>query len=314
MVVKVVDSHTGGEPTRCVVQGPPLQGSTIADKRNDLATRLDSLRQGIACEPRGSDVLVGAWITEPIDPTCNVGVVFFNNVGVLNMCGHGTIGLAETLRHLGTATTGDLRIETNCGPVTAHIHGDASVSFQNVPCRRLAKGVQVNLPNGQMVTGDIAWGGNWFFLCSDHRQEIALSRVRPLTDLCIQIDKALADQGVTGENGSPIDHIELTAPGPHGPNSGKNFVLCPGAAYDRSPCGTGTSAKVACLAAEGRLQPGQTWIQESVTGSTFTATYQMVEGQVLPTVTGTAYVTAESTLHFQESDPLIWGFTSEQKR
>lgn len=311
--LQVIDSHTGGEPTRCVVAGgPPLKGATIAEKRASLAGEFDHLRQGTVCEPRGSDIVVGAWLTEPCDPDCVAGVVFYNNVGVLNMCGHGTIGVAETLRHMGKITSGRHALETPVGKVWFDLLDDGRVRFENVPSYRLRARVSV-AANAKTCTGDVAWGGNWFFLCDDHGESLELGHAGHLVDICKGISEALVDQGIRGESGAVIDHIELVGPSPSGADA-RNFVLCPGGAYDRSPCGTGTSAKVACLAADGKLAPCQVWRQESITGSLFEASYRLLDDRVVPAVTGSAHVTGESTLIFDESDPLRWGFTSEARR
>lgn len=308
--IEVVDSHTGGEPTRVVVAGgPDLGGGPIAERLARLRAEHDWLRRAVVNEPRGSDVLVGALLLAPEDPEALAGVVFFNNVGYLGMCGHGTIGLVATLAHLGRAAPGEHRVETPVGPVAARLHDDGAVSVANVRSYRLRSGVSVTIddPRGgsRTVTGDVAYGGNWFFLCHDHGLAVEPGNVPLLTEVARRIKAALAASGVTGE-GHEVDHVELVAPSPTA--DARAFVLCPGDAYDRSPCGTGTSAKLACLAADGRLAPGQPWRQESVIGSAFTASYvPTADGGVLPTVTGTAHVTAEATLLLDPNDPYVHG-------
>jgi 4-hydroxyproline epimerase len=308
-LVTVIDSHTGGEPTRVVVAGgPDLGDGPLAQRRERFARDFDAFRSAVCNEPRGSDVLVGALLVEPHAPGCDAGVIFFNNVGVLGMCGHGTIGLVVTLAELGRLGPGDVRIDTPVGVVTARHLGGGRVSVRNVPSRRTAAGVRVAVDGLGAVTGDVAWGGNWFFLTADHGRIIAPDRTAALTDAALRIKAALVRDGVTGEGGAEIDHIELFGP-PSSPAAAdaRNFVLCPGAAYDRSPCGTGTSAKVACLIADGKLRPGQTWRQESVVGSVFEAVAEIADGQIVPTVTGSAFVTAEATLILDDADPLRWG-------
>ena len=172
----------------------------------------------------------------------------------------------------------------------------------------LAKDISVEVDNHGPVTGQIAWGGNWFFLVEDHGQEIDSSKVEDLTGFAKKIRQALEREGITGENGAEIDHVELF--GPSESADSKNFVLCPGGAYDRSPCGTGTSAKIACLIADGKLEPGQTWRQESVIGSMFEATGELVEGKIIPTIRGSAHVTSEGTLLFDQSDPFRSGIST----
>lgn len=300
MEIHVVDSHTGGEPTRVVIDGGPVLRGPLAGRVAELRSRHDDFRSTVVNEPRGSDVLVGALLTPPVDPTCAAGVIFFNNVGYLGMCGHGTIGAIVTLAWLGRLTPGEHRIETPVGIVTTTLHDANTVSVRNVPAYRHARGVRVDVEGHGPVSGDVAWGGNWFFLCEDHGQTLALSRAAALGDYCERVKRALVRAGVTGAGGAEVDHIELS-------DEARNFVLCPGGAYDRSPCGTGTSAKVACLAADGRLAPGELWRQASITGSVFEARYERAGDRVVPTITGKAWVTAEAMLVVDPSDPHAHG-------
>ena len=307
-----VDSHTGGEPTRVILSGwPELHGSTVEQKAHSFAQHTDQLRSAVVNEPRGSDILVGALLLPPGKPTAACGVVFFNNVGVLGMCGHGTIGLAVTLHHLGKLAPGTHIIETAVGDVTVVLHDAHRVSVTNVPSFRFAKQVPVHVPGLGTVHGDVAWGGNWFFLVNDHGQQLSLKNAGTLTHVASDIRRALEAAGVKGDpslNYGLIDHIELFGPAQHPENQSCNFVLCPGLAYDRSPCGTGTSAKVACLAADGKLAPDTVWRQESLTGSVFEATYSWEADRIRPTITGTAFVTARGELILHPADPLWFGF------
>jgi len=307
--VRVVDSHTGGEPTRVVVSGgPDLGDGPLAERVARFRADHDLFRSAVVNEPRGSDVLVGALLLAPRDAASTAGVIFFNNVGYLGMCGHGTIGLVATLAHLDRMAPGRHRIETPVGTVTAELHADGRISVGNVPSYRWAAGVAVDVPGHGVVRGDVAWGGNWFFLTHAPDIPLALAHVEALTGFAWEVRRALAAAGVRGEHGAEIDHVELVAPSPTAGVDARNFVLCPGKAYDRSPCGTGTSAKLACLHADGRLQPGQVWRQESILGSVFEATFGLDDaGRVLPLITGAAHVTAESTLLLDEGDPLCWG-------
>ncbi|MGC4033056.1 MAG: proline racemase family protein [Tepidisphaeraceae bacterium] len=306
--IYVIDSHTGGEPTRVVVSGCPDLGSgPLAERREVFAKRFDEFRSTVVNEPRGSDVVVGAMLVPPTDPSCVAGVIFFNNVGTLGMCGHGTIGLAVTLGHLGRISAGTHKIETPVGVVSFDYDGKNAASIDNVPSYRFAKAVSVEVPGYGTVTGDVAWGGNWFFLVNDHAETINLANAERLTDVTWRIRQALTANGITGADGGEIDHIELFGPPGDPANHSRNFVLCPGKAYDRSPCGTGTSAKLACLYADDKLQPGKTWRQESVLGSVFEGSVKVVDGIVLPRISGTAYVTAESTLIVEAADPFGQG-------
>ena len=306
--VQVIDSHTEGEPTRVVVSGgPDLGGGTAADKLGVFRTHFDAFRSSVVSEPRGSDVLVGALLTEPTDPSCTAGVLFFNNVGYLGMCGHGAIGVIATLAYLGRIGLGEHRLETPVGVVTARLYESGAVSVQNVPAFRLAKDVPVSVPGHGIVTGDIAWGGNWFFLVGDHGQELALSQVEALTEYAWRVRQALAAAGITGTNGQEINHVELFGPTDTPGAYSRNFVLCPGKAYDRSPCGTGTSAKLACLYADEKLAESEIWRQEGILGSYFDGMFTLIDGRIIPTITGRAFITAETTLIFDSLDPFRRG-------
>ncbi|WP_411877499.1 4-hydroxyproline epimerase [Polaromonas sp. YR568] len=305
--IKVVDSHTGGEPTRLVLDGfPDLGNGSMAERRALLAQRHDDWRAATVLEPRGSDVMVGALLCKPVDPASAAGVIFFNNTGYLGMCGHGTIGLVASLAHLELIAPGVHRIETPVGTVTATLHADGSVSVRNVPALRHLRQVAVEVPGHGTVRGDVAWGGNWFFLVSEHGQRVVSDNLEALTAYSVLLREALATQGITGVGGAEIDHIELFAPDDEGADS-RNFVLCPGKAYDRSPCGTGTSAKIACLAADGKLEPGEIWQQASIIGSRFEASYVMEGGQIIPILRGRAHMSAEATLLIEDGDPFAWG-------
>lgn len=305
--IKVIDSHTGGEPTRLVVDGfPDLGAGGMAERRELLARQYDDWRAAAVLEPRGSDVVVGALLCKPVDPASAAGVIFFNNTGYLGMCGHGTIGLVASLAYLGRIAPGAHRIETPVGTVTATLHEDGSVSVRNVPAWRHLHQVAVDVPGHGVVHGDVAWGGNWFFLASEHGQRVASDKLEALTAYSVSLREALAAQGITGAGGAEIDHIELFADDDEGADS-RNFVLCPGKAYDRSPCGTGTSAKIACLAADGKLAPGEIWRQASIIGSRFEASYSLEDGQVIPTLRGRAHMSAEATLLVEDGDPFAWG-------
>ena len=299
----VVDSHTGGEPTRVVISGgPDLGDGPLAVRVERFRAASDHYRSAIVNEPRGSDVVVGALLVEPHDTTCEAGVIFFNNVGYLGMCGHGTIGLISTLAHLGKLRQGDHRIETPVGVVTTTLHENGDVSVTNVPSYRQAAGVTVEIPDHGPVQGDVAWGGNWFFLVERHGMSLTLADVPQLTEYCGRIRQAVNAAGY-----AEIDHVELFGP-PEAPGANsRNFVLCPGRAYDRSPCGTGTSAKLACLAADGKLAAGEPWVQESIIGSTFIGRYCWEGDRVVPTITGSAFVCAESTLLINKRDRFAWG-------
>jgi 4-hydroxyproline epimerase len=306
--IQVIDTHTGGEPTRVVVEGgPDLGAGTMAERLAVFREHQDPFRSAVVNEPRGSDVMVGAIILEPVDRSAAAGVIYFNNVGYLGMCGHGTIGVAVALYHLGRIGIGTHRLETPVGPVSITLEGPNTVAIDNVESYRHAEDVAVEVPGLGRYVGDIAWGGNWFFLVHDHGESIEPANIERLSDVTWRIRQALTARGIRGADGGEIDHIELFGPPARSDADSKNFVLCPGRAYDRSPCGTGTSAKLACLVADGKLAEGQVWWQESIIGSLFEGSARMVEGRVRPRIRGTAYVNAESTLIVDPSDPFAMG-------
>jgi 4-hydroxyproline epimerase len=313
----VIDSHTAGEPTRCVLSGGPHLGTgPLAERLENLRREFDHYRRAILCEPRGSDVLVGAFLVEPVDPACVAGVIFFNNVGYLGMCGHGIIGVAATLAYLGQIGPGEHLIETPVGVVKVHLHSGNRVTCRNVPAYRHLAGVTLDVPGYGAVTGDVAWGGNWFFLVREHSfapaHDLTAGQIELLSTFAGSIRRALLAANISGANGAEIDHIELFTAAHDPANHSRNFVLCPGNAYDRSPCGTGTSAKMACLAADGLLKPGESWRQEGILGTVFEGSYDILPAEhgmnkIIPFITGSAYITAKSTLIFDPADPFRLG-------
>ena len=304
--ISVIDSHTAGEPTRLVLAGgPDLGNGSLADRARVFRDRFDAYRSAIVNEPRGSDVMVGALLCPPQRADCQLGVIFFNNVGLLGMCGHGTIGVIASLAHAGQLQTGALRIDTPVGVVDARLHASGEVEVGNVPSYRKARQVAVEVPGHGVVTGDVAWGGNWFFLVEGAGLKLELGNVDALTDFTWRLRQAVNAQGHPD-----VDHVELFGAAVAPDADSRNFVLCPGKAYDRSPCGTGTSAKLACLAAEGLLAEGEEWVQESVIGSRFRARYRWLDreaGSIAPTILGRAWVTAESSFVLDPDDPYCWG-------
>ena len=308
----VVDSHTEGEPTRVVVEGwPPLSSPTMEGRRKELIRRDDALRRAVVLEPRGHEAVVGALLTPPVTPGAAAGVVFFNNVGPLWMCGHGLIGVVRTLEFLGRIGPGRVGIDTPAGPVSAELEDSGFVTIENVPAFCHATNVSVDVAGFGRVTGDVAWGGNWFFLTTLPGERVELANVSRLGSAASAILRALRDGGVTGKDGGEIDHVEIFGPPARQDADCRNYVLCPGGEYDRSPCGTGTSAKLAALHARGELAAGQPWRQESITGSLFTGWLTERGGDLVPHIRGRAFVTAESRLHFDPADPFRLGFSSK---
>ncbi|MGA9980250.1 MAG: 4-hydroxyproline epimerase [Candidatus Sulfotelmatobacter sp.] len=306
--IRVIDSHTGGEPTRLVVSGgPDLGAGPLADRLECFRNKHDDFRSAVVNEPRGSDVVVGALLCDPLDSASAAGVIFFNNVGYLGMCGHGTIGLVATLAYMKRIRPGEHKIETPVGTVSAVLHEDGEVTVNNVASYRSAADVAVEVPGYGEVHGDVAWGGNWFFLVRKHAMELTLRNVDALTNFTWAIRQALRHNGIAGADGKEIDHVELYGPSQLPGVDSRNFVLCPGKAYDRSPCGTGTSAKLACLYADGKIREGQTWKQESIVGSVFEGSVKLRDGKVYPSIKGSAFVNAEAELLLDPRDPLCMG-------
>ena len=308
--VEVVDSHTEGEPTRVVVAGwPQPEGRTMAERRAFLLERQDRLRRAVVCEPRGHDAIVGALLTPPVNDGSLSGIIFFNNETYLGMCGHGLIGVVQTLAYLGRLRPGAVRFDTPVGTVSAELNADGSVTIENVASHCHALDVEVDVPGIGRVVGDVGYGGNWFFITHSHAVPVDLAHVRELTRFTQAVQDAIRFAGITGADGADIDHIEISAPPSRSDADARNYVLCSGGDYDRSPCGTGTSATMAALHARGRLALGQKWRQEGITGSVFTGWLTAGErGELVPHVSGTAFVTGESTLHFDPRDPFRCGF------
>jgi 4-hydroxyproline epimerase len=307
--VHVIDSHTEGEPTRVVIAGgPDLGEGTVAERLERFRAQFDHFRSGVVCEPRGSEVVVGALLLAPVSQDACTAVIFFNDVNYLGMCGHGTIGVLTTLAHLGRIGAGVHKLETPVGTVQATLHEDRSVTVENVPSYRYRAGVRVEVPGYGFFAGDIAWGGNWFFLIADPPFALTAAYRNDLVAAATAIREALHASGITGADGAYIDHIEFFSTPEDKDNSSRNFVLCPGASFDRSPCGTGTSAKMACLYDEGKLAPGDPWKQEGILGTVFHGSIREGSGrQVNPSIRGRAWVTGETKLLFQEDDPFAQG-------
>ncbi len=307
--MRVIDSHTEGEPTRVVMEGwPQPTGATMAERRETVRRQYDHLRRGVLCEPRGHDALVGALLTPPVTPGSAAGVIFFNNVGYLGMCGHGTIGVVRTLAHLGRIQPGPVRLDTPVGTVSAQLGDDGAVTVRNVAARCHARDVAVTVPGIGRVVGDIAYGGNWFFITHLDEPPLVLSRQAELSRATMAIMDALRVQGIRGDGGADIDHVELSGPPARADADSRNFVMCPGGAYDRSPCGTGTSAKLAVMHARHQLAVGQRYRQESITGSLFIGWLDEQAGELVPNICGRAFITGETLLHFDPSDPFSAGF------
>jgi 4-hydroxyproline epimerase len=317
--LRVLDSHTIGEPTRLVIDewcaaSLDLGTGSVRQRRDVFRERYDHLRRAIVADPRGVEAMVGVVLVPPTDPSCDLGAIYFNRVGYLDMCGHATIGLAVSLGHLGRISPGPFRLETPAGVVGVQWHGGTSVSFQCVSPRRIHRGLVVRCADGTTVSGDVATSGLWFFICRDHGLSIDTEAISQLRDKAWAIRRSLAAAGVTGDTGEVIDHIVLMGPPQDPANHARNFVLCPDGAFDRSPCGTATSALVGCLHDDDLLAEGALWRQESILGGVYEASINRSGGVLMPTVRGQAWITAESTLHFAADDPYRTGLPQTTRR
>ena len=310
--VQVIDSHTEGEPTRVVLEGWPAgSGETMLERRESLRRDHDHLRRAVICEPRGHDAVVGAVLTPPVTTTSVAGVIFFNNIGYLGMCGHGLIGVVKTLEEMGRLQFGDVQLDTPVGTVGAQLESDGSVTIHNVPARCHTLDVAIEVPDLGTVKGDVAWGGNWFFLTSLPNLRLELGNVSQLLAATQSIRSVLDREDLLGGEGQ-IDHVELYGPSTSPKADSRNFVLCPGGEYDRSPCGTGTSAKLAVLHARDELSLDQEWRQESITGGRFVGWLTEEEGHLVPHIRGRAWITSRGELRFNPDDPFRGGFSATQ--
>jgi 4-hydroxyproline epimerase len=306
-MMRVVDSHATGQPTRVIVDGGPDLGTgSLAERRDRFRTHFDRFRTAVVGEPRGSDTLVGAILCKPSDPSCAEGVILFDSSGYLDMSVHAMMGLAVTLDYIGRGTTGGEKIETPAGAVTVDMHTNGDISVRNVPSFRHQKDVSVTV-DGATYTGDVAWSGSWSFLVRDHNEDLSIARAERLTDLARSIRRALARNRITGSRDEEITDIALFGPPQRREANSRNFVLRTGKSFRRSPSGTVTSAKLACLHEDGKLAEGQVWRQESITGAMFDGSVKVIDGAIVPSIRGTAHMIAESVLIVDERDPYCWG-------
>jgi len=305
----VIDSHTGGEPTRVILSGgPDLGGGSIEQQAQVLARDHQDFLNAVLAEPRGQPAMVAALLVPPTSPDSVTGVIYFDIAAVIGMCGHGTIGLGVTLAHMGKIQPGQHLIDTRAGQVGVELHDPHTVTVRNVESRLVTEQLTIDVPGFGAVTGDVAYGGNWFYIIDPSPMAVETHNIRALTDLAVAIREAANAQRVPGPGEELIDHVILHGHSPDPAIHSRSFVLCPDDTYDRSPCGTGCSARLATLAAKGLLLPGKVITQQSIIGSCFDISYQPgPNGGVLPTLRGQAHVMAEAHLVFDPADPFRHG-------
>lgn len=327
-VLQAVDSHTAGEPTRIVTGGlPPVAGATMAERRAALQRDHDELRRALVLEPRGHDAIVLALLQPPCAPGAHLGVVFANDVGYLGMCGHGAIGVATVAVATGMVPAvepvTEVVLDTPAGVVPCRVAvvggRPRSVTITNVPSFLFRQRVVVPVHGFGKVAADVAWGGNWFAFVEADQLGLVVERshVPVLLQAAVAIREALVREGVRGRHPEHaaeaiIDHVKLFAPLDGAEPGARALTLCPGAAWDRSPCGTGTSAKLAVLHAKGELEPGRWFRSESVLGTAFrarivrTATVGGLPA-VVPEIEGSAWITGFPTFVLDPDDPCRFG-------
>ena len=327
-VIQAVDSHTAGEPTRIVTGGlPPLAGASMAEKRTILQRDHDGLRRALVLEPRGHDAIVLAYLLPPCTPGAHLGVVFANDAGYLGMCGHGAIGVATVAVAMGMVAAvepvTEVVLDTPAGvvPCRVAVAGGKvkSVTITNVPSFLFAQRVVVPVHGFGKVAADIAYGDNWFAFVEADQLGLMVEKTHlpVLMQAATAVREALVREGVRGRHPERsgdeiVDHVKLFAPLAGDEPGARALTLCPGAAYDRSPCGTGTSAKLAVLHAKGELEIGAWFRSQSVLATEFRArvvreTRVGPHPAIVPEVTGSAWITGFPTFVLDPEDPCRFG-------
>ena len=318
----IVDTHTAGEPTRVVTNFPPVHGATMADIKKEMQTNHDWFRQFLLREPRGHTDMFGAILFPPVRKNCDIGVIFMDNGGYLDMCGHGIIGLVTCIVQIGLIEPkAEILIDTPTGAIATRIdyHNNRvrSVSFQNVPAFKV-RTTKVNI-EGRLTPVDIAFGGNFFAHVYASSLGITLepSSKGVIIDLALKIRREVNAREKVAHPQQPqinkVELVEFSAPPKSEGADARNVVVFGQGQIDRSPCGTGTCAKMALLHSEGKLKIGETFVHEGILQTKFTGRLlrETKVGDyhaVLPEITGSAYITGRSRLVYDDKDPLIQGF------
>ncbi|MCX7884843.1 MAG: proline racemase [Caloramator sp.] len=327
--INAVDSHTMGEPTRIVIGGVPvIPGKTMPEKKAYLEKNLDHIRTAIMHEPRGHKDMFGSIITQPTKEEADLGIIFMDGGGYLNMCGHGSIGALTVAVELGMVPVKepytDVVLEAPAGLVKGKVKvedGKAKeVSIVNVPSFLYKQDVEVDVPEVGKLTIDISFGGSFFALVksSDIAIDICTSNAQKLCDVGMKILKAVNEQVKVQhpvlEHIKSVDLVEIYGPAKNPKATLQNVVVFGQGQVDRSPCGTGTSAKLATLYAKGQLKINEEFIYESITGTMFKG--RVLEETkvgdykaIIPEITGSAYITGFNQFIIDPEDPLKYGFT-----
>lgn len=325
--IKVIDSHTMGEPTRIIYDGfPKLKGNTMMEKKNDLMEHYDFLRTALMLEPRGHRDMFGALLTEPVHEEAHFGVIFLESNGCLNMCGHGSIGAAAMIVETGMVEVKEpyteVVLDAPSGIIRTKVHvveGKAvEVSILNVPAFLYQQNQEIDVPGWGKIPFDISFGGSFFALVDTEKIGLSLEieNVNRITELGMALLDRMKEEVEVKHpylDITTVDLVEFYGPSKNTEANMKNCVIFGNAQVDRSPCGTGTSAKIATLYTKGELKIGQEFVYESITGSLFRGevTKEVEVGgykAVIPQITGSAYITGINQYIIDEKDPLAYGF------
>jgi len=327
--IHAIDSHTMGEPTRVVVGGVPnIPGKTLPEKKAYLEKNMDYLRKAIMHEPRGHNDMFGSILVQPVSDEADIGIIFMDGGGYLNMCGHGTIGASTIAVETGMVPKvepyTELTLEAPAGLVKVRATVEngkvKEITFRNVPAFLYKQDVKINVPEIGEITLDISFGGS-FFAIVDAKQlgvKIVPENATKLKDIGLKIrdivNKEIEIQHPTLEHIKTVDLVEIYDEPTNPEATLKNVVIFGEGQVDRSPCGTGTSAKLATLYAKGKIKEGELFVYESIIGTMFkgrvVGTTKVGDfDAVIPEITGSAYITGFNTFVIDEDDPMKYGFS-----
>ncbi|MEP0265051.1 4-hydroxyproline epimerase [Dokdonia sp.] len=325
-----IDAHTCGNPVRLVAHGgPELIGKTMSEKRQHFLKEYDWIRKGLMFEPRGHDMMSGSILYPPHDSENDVAVLFIETSGCLPMCGHGTIGTITIALEQGLIkpkTTGKINMEAPAGLVKIDYQQTGNkvdwVKLTNVPSYLAAENLTIDCPELGEITFDVAYGGNYYAIVDPQKNfsgvhDFTASQIIQYSQVVRErINAKYPDQFIHPENNTirDVTHMLWTGNPIDPKSSGRNAVFYGDKAIDRSPCGTGTSARLAQLYAKGRLQIGEAFIHESFIGSTFVGRVEkevMIGSHkaIIPSIQGWARIYGHNTITIDEDDPYAFGFS-----